>query len=106
MASPDLRKLLLKVQTDADFYNLLLVDPEQALADFEITAAERDVLLKRDRSIYQFLNPNIQPVSSDEDEDDKPDVVLEPFPEITLPPLHPVEIPSGGGFTLHLPPLH
>ena len=108
MASPDLRKLLLRVQTDADFYHLLLVDPEQALTGYSITPTEQEVLLKRDRSIYQFLAPPVvQPVSLEEDEnpDDKPPKVMKPFPDVTLPPLHPIEIPSGGGFALSQPPL-
>lgn len=108
MASPDLRKLLLRVQTDADFCHLLLVDPGQALTGYSITPTEQEVLLRRDRSIYQFLVPPIvQPVSLEEDEnpDDKPPIVMKPFPDVTLPPLHPIEIPSGGGFTLSQPPL-
>src|SRR5512147_1418068 len=108
MASPDLRKLLLRVQTDADFYNLLLVDPQQALNEYSITPTEQEVLLRRDQSIFQFLVPTeVKAASADDDSDEdgdlEPDKVLERFPDLTTPQLTPTFLISmGGGF--HFPP--
>jgi len=90
MPSADLRRLLLRVQTDADFYNLMLVDPQRALAGYSITPQEQEVLLRRDRSIYQFLiPPRPKPTVFAEKEPEEPDEPSPPSLNLTLPPLPP-----------------
>jgi hypothetical protein len=80
MTSKDFRKVLHKVQTDFDFWNLLLVNPERALSGFRLTAKERAILTKPDRSIYRYLA-----------------IEEEPEPEPTPPP-------SGVPFNYYPPP--
>jgi hypothetical protein len=101
MASADLQVLLRRVQTDGDLLERLLLDPQEALDEFQLTSEERDALVARDTSVFRLLV-----ASDDEDEDGRDErETLEAFPEISLPQLNPPTLPGGGGFSLHLPPL-
>jgi len=54
----DVRRILLRVQRDDDFYRRLLQDPDDVLTEYSLTAEERDAILRQDQSLYRYLIPS------------------------------------------------
>ena len=52
MTSSNVQAVIRKAVSDPTFRNLLINQPSQALADFDLTANERASLIKMDKSIF------------------------------------------------------
>ena len=57
MSAQELRKVLLRVALDGEFYNLMLVDPDKALQGYNLTDDEKKVLSKPNMELLnKFAN--------------------------------------------------
>ena len=59
MSAHDVRKVLLRVQRDDEFYQQLRRDPNVALSEYSLTAEEREAIIRQDQSLYRFLVPSV-----------------------------------------------
>lgn len=99
-----MRELLLRVQVDAAFADLVRADPDAAIAGYELTVAQAAVIRDPGPRLYRYLDPSFQvaaALSLDAGPDPDPDPP-EPEPNIlpamtspdtTLPDLSSLTVP-------------
>jgi hypothetical protein len=55
MSAENVRAVLFRILTDSDFHNLMLVNPGEALKDYDLTDDERRILTTPDKDLYKAL---------------------------------------------------
>ena len=55
MSSTDVRRALLRMQTDDDFLDQVRTAPEEAFHDYELSEAERSALIRRDNALRAYV---------------------------------------------------
>ena len=55
MSAENVRTVLFRTLTDSDFHNLMLVNPDEALKDYDLTNDERRILAVPDKDLYKIL---------------------------------------------------
>ncbi len=55
MSAENVRAVLFRILTDSDFYNLMLVNPEEALKGYDLTNDERRILAASGKDLYKTL---------------------------------------------------
>ena len=54
MSAENVRTVLFRTLTDSDFHNLMLVNPDEALKDYDLTNDERGLAVP-DKDLYKNL---------------------------------------------------
>ena len=91
MSAAGMRELLLRVQIDDEFAERLRADPQAAAAEFDVTAAEVELLKAPDWSLQRFLVPAHRRSDLEAIVDPHPP----PIDPLTLPDLSTLQHPLG-----------
>lgn len=62
MSEETVRAVLRRAQVDDDFYLSLRRDPQEALAEYELSEDEREAIIRQDQSLYRYLVPSLSAV--------------------------------------------
>ncbi len=59
MSARDVRQILLRAQTDDEFFQRFRNNPDNAFAEYALEPEEREALARGDQSLYRYLMPAV-----------------------------------------------